>query len=72
MAQQTRIYAVTSGAGSVQLVRLVRASHPNTAITHVARQHYAARVASQDDIVTAMADGAKVETAKQEQLPLID
>lgn len=69
MAQQTRIYAVTNDIGAM---RLVRASHPNTAITHVARQHYTARVASQDDIVSAMAEGATVENAKQEQLPLID
>ena len=54
-----RIYAVKDG----DTTRLVRASHPSVAISHVARSKFSAAVASQEQIVEAMNTGTKVETA---------
>jgi hypothetical protein len=54
----TRIYIVTGPTGT----RLVKASAPSQAITHVARSVFDARVASQDDLVEAVSNGVKVET----------
>ena len=54
----TRIYIVTGPTGT----RLVKASAPSQAITHVARSVFDARVASQDDLVEAVSSGVKVET----------
>jgi hypothetical protein len=54
----TRIYIVTGPTGT----RLVKASAPSQAITHVARSAFDARVASQDDLVEAVSNGVKVET----------
>jgi hypothetical protein len=54
----TRIYIVTGPTGT----RLVKASAPSQAITHVARSAFDARVASQDDLVEAVGNGVKVET----------
>ncbi len=59
MATANRIYLVTSLEGDV---RLVKATAPYQAITHVAKQLFAARIASQDDLVTALTDGIRVET----------
>jgi hypothetical protein len=59
MATATRIYLVTTSAGTA---RLVKASVPTQAITHVARQVYSARIASQDDLVEALTSGMRVET----------
>jgi hypothetical protein len=53
----TRIYIVTGPTGT----RLVKASVPSQAITHVARSAFDARVASQDDLVEAVGNGVKVE-----------
>jgi hypothetical protein len=58
MATATRIYIVTGPTGT----RLVKASAPSQAITHVARSVFDARVASQDDLVEALSNGVKVET----------
>lgn len=67
MATSTRIYIVTVGESD----RLVRASHPSTALQHVARDIARVRVASQDDLVQCLADGIAVEsiTAEQTVLP---
>jgi len=54
----TRIYIVTGPTGT----RLVKATAPSQAITHVAKSTFDARVASQDDLVEALSNGVKVET----------
>jgi hypothetical protein len=59
MATATRIYLVTTTDGAA---RLVKAAVPTQAITHVAKQVYSARIASQDDLVEALNSGVKVET----------
>jgi hypothetical protein len=65
MATATRIYHVNLEGNQF----LVRASHPNAALMHVARSVSAVRVASQDDLVNCLADGIKVESAKEEAAP---
>lgn len=65
MAAQ-RIYIVTIGERD----RLVRASHPSTALQHVARDIAMVRVASQDDLVDCLKDGIEVETISGEQQEL--
>ena len=55
----TRIYLVTTAAGAA---RLVKAAVPSQAITHVAKQIFSARIASQDDLVEALSNGIKVES----------
>ena len=62
MATATRIYHVNVEGEQY----LVRASHPNLALMHVARRVSAVRVASQDDLVNCLADGIKVESAAEE------
>jgi hypothetical protein len=57
-----RIYAVKDG----DTTRLVRASHPSVAISHVARGKFKAAVAKPEEIVTAMTNGVKVEDASAE------
>jgi len=59
MATATRIYLVTNYDGTS---RLVKASVPSQAITHVAKQMFTVRIASQDDLVEALMSGTKVET----------
>jgi hypothetical protein len=59
MASATRIYLVTTAAGTA---RLVKAAVPSQAITHVAKQVYSARIASQDDLVEALTNGMRVES----------
>lgn len=59
MATATRIYIVTSTEG---VTRLVKATVASQAITHVAKNAFTARVASQDDLVQALGNGVKVET----------
>lgn len=59
MATATRIYLVKGSNGEV---RLIKASVPSQAITHVAKQSFSARIASQDDLVEALSNGAKVES----------
>ena len=54
----TRIYLVTTAAGTA---RLVKAAVPSQAITHVAKQEYSVRIASQDDLVEALSNGIRLE-----------
>lgn len=51
--------------------RLVRASHPGSALAHVAKDIAIVKVASQDELVSLLAAGCKVESihAEQQQLP---
>ena len=58
MATATRIYLVNGPTGS----RLVKATVASQAITHVAKDEFTAKVASQDDLVEALSNGVKVET----------
>lgn len=62
MATPTRIYHVNVEG----IAYLVRAAHPSAALMHVARNIANVRVASQDDLVNCLADGIKVESAKEE------
>jgi len=57
----SRIYAVKHG----DTMRLVRASHPNTALMHVARGEHSVRVATQTDLENAFKAGIKVEEPGQ-------
>lgn len=67
--ENTRIYRVMRMDSEVkELPLLVRASHPNIALRHVARKEYDVRVASQDDLVAAIEGGAKVEYAGEQPL----
>lgn len=65
MATATRIYHVNLEGNQF----LVRASHPNAALMHVARSVSAVRVASQDDLVNCLIEGIKPENAKEEAQP---
>lgn len=74
MATATRIYVVApkqhdASQGPVPR-RLVRAAHHANALRHVADGIYSVSVASQEDIVSALSDGAKVEDIKPEQQEL--
>lgn len=46
--------------------RLVRATHPSRALHHVAADEYSVEVASQEDLITLLEDGVKVEDVKAE------
>ena len=61
MATNTRIYLVGSLDGSV---RLVRASTPHQAISHVAHSQFTVRVPTQDELVGAVSKGITVENYK--------
>lgn len=63
----TRIYLVADSGTTTTPPRLVRATHPATALRHVAAAVLTVRVASQDDLLTALAAGVKVEDIKAEQ-----
>lgn len=68
----TRIYCVTDADRSdpktgVGGTRLVRAANASQARNHVARNQYHVAVASQHDLVSLVAAGVQVETAKLEQ-----
>lgn len=54
---QQRIYIVGHG----QEVRLIRAAHKAQALAHVARSIINVKVASQDELVTALGRGISVE-----------
>ena len=56
-----RIYTIEKG----EQVRLVRASHPNAALMHVARGTYTTRVATQSDLERAFKAGVQVEEPDQ-------
>ena len=53
-----RIYVVNDDKGGV---RLVNASMRSQALSHVANSVFSVRVASQQDLVTALSGGTKVE-----------
>lgn len=61
---KTRIYIVRVEG---QKPRLVRAGHPSNAFQHVVRNLAKVEVATQDDLVKAVAEGIKVEDVKPEQ-----
>lgn len=58
MTASTRIYCVSDGNRD----RLVRATHPSHALTHVARDTFKVRVATQGDLETLLPAGVKVES----------
>lgn len=67
--KQQRIYLVGHG----QTMRLVRASHRQQAVGHVARSIINAKVASQDELVEALSKGIVIEKAvAPEQVDLVD
>ena len=44
---------------------LVRANTPQQAVAHIAKQQYEVKVASQDELVSLVSDGVKVEDVKE-------
>ncbi|HEU6455942.1 MAG TPA: hypothetical protein VN201_10780 [Roseateles sp.] len=68
MAAQTRIYTVEDNATGQ--ARLVRATHPSHALTHVARSAFSVRVSTQEDLTDLLPAGVKVEDIKAEQQEL--
>lgn len=56
-----RIYTVCDNKAGT--TRLVRASHPNAALMHVARSAWGVRVATQTDLEQEFKAGTKVEEA---------
>lgn len=71
MATSTRIYVVTDTTTDAERThRLVRATHPSTALTHVARSSFHVAVATQDDLERLLGDGVKVEHIRAEQSEL--
>lgn len=65
----TRIYCVKSTAEGAK-PRLVRATHPSTALRHVAEAVYTVDVATQDELVDLLAAGSVIEQIKHEQQQL--
>jgi hypothetical protein len=66
---QQRIYIVGHG----QEVRLIRAAHKAQALSHVARSIINVKVASQDELVTALNRGISVESVVDpEQTTLVE
>lgn len=61
-----RIYAVQLAG----ITRLVRASHPGSALAHVAKDIAVVKVATQDQLVALLGAGTKVEDLKAEQSQL--
>lgn len=66
----SRIYMVADAGNTTTPPRLVRATHPATALRHVAAEAFTVRVATQDDLVAAFEAGTKVETIAAEQTEL--
>lgn len=67
--KQQRIYLVGHG----QTMRLVRATHRQQAVGHVARSIINAKVASQDELVEALTKGIAIEKATNpEQIDLVE
>jgi hypothetical protein len=67
MANQ-RVYVVGTPDGNV---RLVKATIRSQALTHVANSMFTVRVASQDDLISQITAGTKVETVNDgDQLAL--
>lgn len=66
----SRIYIVGSNDPAFP-IRLVKASIRQQALSHVAQSLFTVRVASQDDLVSALGSGVKIENAKDgDQLEL--
>jgi hypothetical protein len=61
MATATRIYIVGSLDGSI---RLVRATTPHQALSHIAHSQFTVRVPTQDELVAAVSKGVTVENYK--------
>ena len=57
------VHPIADGKSS----RLVRATHPATALRHVANDAFKVAVASQDQLVEAIGRGVKVEDVAHEQ-----
>lgn len=62
----TRIYIVTNNSNPDAPRRLVRAGNIAQARSHAARDTFGVEVAGQDDLVTLVAAGIKVEDTKAE------
>ena len=58
MTSATRIYLVSTRDSA----RLVKAAVPSQAITHVAKQIFSVRIASQEDLIEELGRGTPVET----------
>ena len=58
MTAVQRIYIVGHG----QEIRLIRAAHKSQALSHVARSIINVKVASQDELVSALGRGISVES----------
>jgi len=66
----SRIYLVGSSDPAFP-IRLVKASIRQQALSHVAQSLFTVRVASQEDLVSALGKGVKIENAKDgDQLEL--
>lgn len=65
-----RIYIIKPKDGDAK-ARLVRATHPSTALQHIAKDTLTVKVASQNDLEAAFLAGIKVEKlgAEQTELP---
>lgn len=61
-----RIYIVTDTNNPDDGVHLVRAASQSQAVDKVVNDRYHVRVATQNDIVSALSAGTKVEDAKPE------
>ena len=69
MSAVQRIYIVGHG----QEIRLVRAAHKAQALAHVARSIINVKVASQDELVSALGRGISVESVVDpEQTTLVE
>jgi hypothetical protein len=55
-----RIYAVRRND---EIVGLIRAGNPSQAVRHVVRQDYSANVAEQEELVSTISGGMKVQDA---------
>lgn len=62
-----RIYTVCDN--NTGTTRLVRATHPNAALMHVARHTWAVRVATQTDLEQELKAGTKVEEPGEPPAP---
>lgn len=60
MATTTRIYSVGYG----KEIRLVRASHRQQALSHVAQSIISVNVATQDQLINALQNGAQIENVR--------
>ena len=70
---KTNIYLVNGELGTTVEPRLIRATTRQQALSHVAKSLLTVTLASQEDLVSLIADGAKVEDYKntdQQELEL--